>query len=162
MALPHCYCQLAKVATVSSFVSSRKVSPGPSPSQQPLNPTWVHRILICSHAVRLLRPISLEAPCSPFLTTFPEPPGPCCFPGLDLGRACVPFLSLSSHIGNMRTFSGTHQSLTSSSPLTLSLSLLPPSVRFQSQLREGGADCSCIPLNLLCMLQSLCSKSFRA
>lgn len=68
---------------MSSLISIHKVSLGPTPSQPLLNLTWVHKTLICSRAVRLLRPISLEAPHSPFFATFPEPHGLCCFPGLD-------------------------------------------------------------------------------
>ena len=114
-------CQLAKMVTVSSFVSNHKVFPGQTPSQLPLDPTWENRACICSHAVRLWRPTSLEAPCSPFLSTFLEPPGPWCFPRLDPGRTCVPFPSPSSHTATTRTFSGTCQSHTSSSLFTGSL-----------------------------------------
>lgn len=104
MVLSHHSCQFTRMAAMSSFISNHNISPGPTPSQRPLIPSRVHRTLICSHAVRLLRLLRLQAPCSSFFTAFPEPHGPPAFLGLTQ-EGHVSFFTLRvPSVGNKRTF----------------------------------------------------------
>lgn len=76
------------------LITNHKVSPGSTPSQPSLNPTWVHRTLICSCAVRMLRPISREADhAAPSSPPFQSQVGIVAFLGLTPERH-VSFLAL--------------------------------------------------------------------